>query len=368
MNTKENTSGNRRNAGKRRRATLILLIFMLLLLAGGILFLRYQAQHQIGGLSRKPVLTLEGDSTITVYPGEKFQNSGYKAKNYRGNDISGKVKVQTSFSGVRKDGTLWKSGKGTVTYTVTDSGNTVTKKRHIRTAYHKPDSSAKDYGHGVAVCMFHNIYDAKNPPADLNTNYMSQEELSAILQYLIDNDYYFPSWQELRDYIDGKIDLPAKSVVLTFDDCAKNFQKYGIPILEKYDVEATSFVICAKNGKEVLRKYKNVKHINFQSHSYNRHRPGGTIGHGGIFPALSVEEGVEDLKKSIDMLGSGEAFAYPFGDYTDTCEEAVKQTGFLCAFTTEYGTVHPGDDPYLLPRIRVNGGCTTEEFAESIQG
>jgi len=66
------------------------------------------------------------------------------------------------------------------------------------------------------------------------------------------------------------------------------------------------------------------------------------------------------------MLGSGEAFAYPFGDYTDTCEAAVKEAGFLCAFTTEYGKVHPGDDPYLLPRIRVNGGCTPEEFARDI--
>ena len=66
------------------------------------------------------------------------------------------------------------------------------------------------------------------------------------------------------------------------------------------------------------------------------------------------------------MLGSGEAFAYPFGDYTDTCEAAVEEAGFLCAFTTEYGKVHPGDDPYLLPRIRVNGGCTPEEFARDI--
>lgn len=160
--------------------------------------------------------------------------------------------------------------------------------------------------------------------------------------------------------------MPVKSVVLTFDDCAKDFQKYGIPVLEKYDITATSFVICAKNGKEVLQKYGDAKHINFQSHSYNMHRPGGTIGHGGVFTALSQEEGVADLKKSIDMLGSGEAFAYPFGDYTDTCEAAVKEAGFLCAFTTEYGKVHPGDDPYLLPRIRVNGGCTPEEFARDI--
>ena len=261
---------------------------------------------------------------------------------------------------------MWLATDQKIQYTITDGNNTVTKTRTIQTKYHKPDKNAQTYGHGIAVCMFHNVYDSANPPANLNTNYISTEDLEAILKRLIQDDYYFPSWQELRDYIDGKIELPVKSVVLTFDDCAKGFQKYGIPLLEKYNVQATSFVICAKNGKEVLQTFQNVKHINFQSHSYNMHRPGGNIGHGGIFPALSQEEGVEDLKKSIQMLGSGEAFAYPFGDYTDTCEAAVKEAGFLCAFTTEYGMVHPGDDPYLLPRIRVNGGTTADEFIRDI--
>lgn len=351
---------------KRRRLQLLLILFMLALIVAGIFFIRYEAQHQIRGFSRKPQLILSGETSISLYPGDKFQDPGYSAKSFSGKDLTARVKTSTALHNFREDGTMWLATDQKIQYTITDGNNTVTKTRTIQTKYHKPDKNAQTYGHGIAVCMFHNVYDSANPPANLNTNYISTEDLEAILKRLIQDDYYFPSWQELRDYIDGKIELPVKSVVLTFDDCAKGFQKYGIPLLEKYNVQATSFVICAKNGKEVLQTFQNVKHINFQSHSYNMHRPGGNIGHGGIFPALSQEEGVEDLKKSIQMLGSGEAFAYPFGDYTDTCEAAVKEAGFLCAFTTEYGMVHPGDDPYLLPRIRVNGGTTADEFIRDI--
>ena len=215
---------------------------------------------------------------------------------------------------------------------------------------------------GLSVLMYHNVYDADDPPEDVNANFCSKQALKKQLKYLVDEGYYFPTWEEVRAYIDGKVDLPEKSVVLTFDDGTKVFLKHGVPLLEKYDVRATAFIICSKNGKELAKK--NYEHITLQSHSYDMHRPGGNIGHGGVFTALSHDEALKDLKKSIKILGSSDAFAYPFGDYTEECRDVVEEVGFLCAFTTEYGKVYPGDDPMLLPRMRVNGSPSVEEFKE----
>lgn len=78
-------------------------------------------------------------------------------------------------------------------------------------------------------------------------------------------------------------------------------------------------------------------YVYYESHSHNMHRPGGNIGHGGIFPAISHEEGMADLKKSIEICGSGDAFAYPYGDYNDSSVAMVKEAGFLCAVTTQPG-------------------------------
>ena len=211
-----------------------------------------------------------------------------------------------------------------------------------------------------ADCMYHKVYDAKNPPKDIDTNCISNANLESQLKYLVKEGYYFPTWQEVRDYVDGKIDLPEKSCVLTFDDGTISFMKYGVPLIEKYDVRATAFIIVSKNGK--LWTSKHYKHVNLQSHSYNMHRPGGKIGHGGVFTALSYKAGLADLNKSTKILGSHEAFAYPFGDYTKRCEKAVKAAGFLVAFTTENAKVHPGDDPYLLTRVRINGDISMGSY------
>lgn len=214
---------------------------------------------------------------------------------------------------------------------------------------------------GLSICMYHYVYDESNPPAELNSNYIEVHALEEELQYLVDNEYFFPTWEEVREYIDGKLLLPEKSVVLTFDDGAKSFLNLGVPLFNKYKIPVTSFLITSNEGPEKVEKYAG-DYLTFQSHSDNMHRAGGNIGHGGIFPALSYDEAVADLNRSIDICGHGEAFAYPYGDYTDECVKAVEGAGFLCAVTTEYERVYPGDNPLLLPRIRMLEGQSLDSF------
>ena len=217
--------------------------------------------------------------------------------------------------------------------------------------------------------MFHYVYDEDDPPEDLYKrygNYISAQALEKELLWLKSENYYFPTWDEVRDYIDGKLILPDKSIVITFDDGTKNFMELGIPVLEKCKVPATSFVITKNKGEEKVKKYAS-KYVTFESHSHNMHRPGGNIGHGGIFTALSKSDALADLKKSTDIVGNNDAFAYPYGDYNDQCEEILKEAGFKCAVTTQPGKAKPGDDPYLLPRQRMSLGQSLEQFQSKVK-
>jgi len=300
-----------------------------------------------------PTLTLtDNDTPAKVYFGEKYQEPGYKAKSSTGKDITSNVRVDSP------DMSL--PGTYTVRYSVKDrNGKTAVAKRTVKVRFHKQTKAGKE--RGLAVLMYHNVYDDKNPPkTGIDANCVSTAALKEELKYLEKEGYYFPTWKEVRDYLDGKIDLPKKSIVLTFDDGSELFLKYGVPLLEKHNVRATAFIIASRNGKS--QAAKNYKHISVQSHSFDMHKPGGKIGHGGIFTALTLDQGVKDLKKSIEVLGNGDAFAYPFGDYNDTCKKAVEKAGFKVAFTTNYGKIHPGDDPYLLNRVRVNGSPTLDNF------
>ena len=164
-----------------------------------------------------------------------------------------------------------------------------------------------------------------------------------------------------------KIDLPEKSIVLCFDDASNGFIENGIPLIEKMQVPVTSFVIGITKGERMAEMAKDLQYVSLQSHSYDMHRGGGRIGHGGVFTALSYEDGMADLKQSVKQLGNGDAFAYPFGDYTPLCRQIVEEAGFLAAVTTVNGKAYPGSDPYLLPRVRINLGNDLEQFKDLIK-
>ena len=304
-----------------------------------------------------PEIALEGSEKIDgLKLGNKFDEPGYKATDENGKDITDKVKVEGS--------DIRKAGTNTVSYTVSDNnGNTTRVTREVEVA------ANTDYGApGLPICMYHYVYDENDPPDDLNQrfgNYISMQDLEEELNWLNEEGYYYPTWKEVRDYVDGKLLLPDKSIVLCFDDGAVSFLENGIPVLEKCKTPATCFMITSYNGEEKIAQYQS-DYVIYESHSDNMHRGGGNIGHGGIFTAISEEDGLADLKRSIEVCGSSDAFAYPFGDYNESSRSMVEKAGFLCAVTTEYGKAEPGDDPMLLPRVRMSMGQSLAGFQDRV--
>ena len=214
--------------------------------------------------------------------------------------------------------------------------------------------------------MYHYFYDEEAGEEAKNSNWMSISKFEEQLNYLNENDYYYPTWQEVADFVDEKIDLPENSVVITMDDGHKSVYNLAIPLLDEYNIPATAFIITKNFDTNNLEKYKNST-IDFQSHTNNMHRGGGTIGHGGIFPALSLEEGIEDLKQSIKKLGGNSgALAYPYGDCTERTKQAAESAGFKVAFTTVNEKITPGMDKYELPRVRMFTEITLSGFEYSL--
>lgn len=303
-----------------------------------------------------PSITLAGESELQMKLGDSYAEPGFTATDEAGNDITDSVKVSdTEFD---------RAGTHKISYTAEDAkGN---KTRVFRTVDIAPN---KNYSTpGLPICMYHYVYDENDPPDDLNKrfgNYISVQDLKEELNWLNEEGYYYPTWREVRDYVDGKQLLPDKSIVLCFDDGAMSFLENGIPVLEECRVPATCFMITSSNGESKIEQFKS-DYIYYESHSHNMHRPGGNIGHGGIFTAISEKEGLADLKKSIEICGSGDAFAYPYGDYNDRSRKMVEDAGFLCAVTTQYGKAKPGQDPLLLPRVRMSMGQSMSSFKNKV--
>lgn len=215
---------------------------------------------------------------------------------------------------------------------------------------------------GLPVCMYHFFYDDVNYTKRDN-NWLKISDFEEQLKYLTENEYYFPSWDEVNDYMDGNIKLPKKSVVLTMDDGDPSFFDLAVPLLQKYNVNATSFVVGNWYG---YRYDENMKNVDFESHSYDMHRAGAN-GKGRMVN-LSYTDIVQDLKDSKETMGGDRCkiFCYPFGHNNDTAVKALKDTGFTMAFTVSGGKIKPGMDKYKLPRVRVSDGNSLKYFISSI--
>ena len=306
---------------------LILSILALLLFITGVTILFNVAIRQTSSLPEEKVtseINLAGEENIYLYKNEEYIEPGFTAKDSKENDLTSEVKVENNVD-------ITKSGEYEVKYTLSD--NTI-KTRKVIVKEASLLLNGKKSNNSLAVLMYHYFYDESAGEKAKNSNWMSISKFEKQLNYLKENNYYYPTWQEVADFVDGKIDLPENSIVITMDDGHKSVYNLAIPLLDEYNIPATAFIITKKFDTANLEKYKDST-IDFQSHTNNMHRGGGTIGHGGIFPALSLEESVADLRESIEKLGGNSgALAYPYGDCTERTKQAAEQAGFEVAFTT----------------------------------
>ena len=61
------------------------------------------------------------------------------------------------------------------------------------------------------------------------------------------------------------------------------------------------------------------------------------------------------------------AFCYPAGRNDARVRAAVRAAGFKTATTVDPGIARPGDDPFALPRIRVNGTDSPQTVLEHVR-
>lgn len=243
---------------------------------------------------------------------------------------------------------------------------------------------------GVPVLMYHHIVENRATTVHKNNNMViDYKDFDRQINYLIHNHWTPISFDTFREWKEMKRDLPKRVVVLTFDDGLLSLTKYAYPVLKRYNMPATAFVITGKIrqqaepwdtnslqnvGLKEIRETKDL--INYQHHShyfhtFDKNQPGV-----GKMITHSYEESVADLtagKKQLAKAFDGDmarivAFAYPFGQYNDKAIRAAKAVGIEYAFTTKPGTVQLSDDPMTMQRQGVGPRHTLTDFANKLNG
>ena len=195
----------------------------------------------------------------------------------------------------------------------------------------------------------------------------SIDDFSEMMEYLSENNYKTISSEELSMWLDNKIDLPKKTVMITFDDGFYEDYYLVYPILKKYNFKAISFVVGSRIEKTTLEYNENTTgfigydkiveirndypNFEIQSHSYDLHYYNSDKKH--IIKKLTKEELLNDILSNSKY--DFNVMAYPFGDYNNDIKELLKDNNYILAFRfTPSSYITKDSERYALPRVNMS--------------
>ena len=305
-------------------------------------------------VTNAPEIKLLGREDYIIVKNGVYEEYGATATDDVDGDISNNIKIDSK---VKMD----TPGDYVVVYSVEDSeGNESKVERKVKIIdVTEPNTN------GVPVLMYHYFYDDENGETGEDANYLAVSMFKKQLDYFKENNYYFPSMKELALYVDGKLELPKNSVIITMDDGAESNYRLAYPLAVQYKIPMVMFVVTSWTDltQPLQQEMKNTGYMIFQSHTHDMHQ-GGCAGmkHGALIQCIDYQAGVNDMKTSKELLGNGDSMAYPCGDYNDQALNILTEAGFTLGFTVDFGKVHKGDNKLALPRVRVSDGNSLEYF------
>lgn len=189
----------------------------------------------------------------------------------------------------------------------------------------------KPYGKSIPVLMYHSITYGKG-----NSNCVPIETFEEQMKYLKDNGYHTITLTDLYKYFMREEPILEKSIVITFDDGHENNYTAMFPVIKKYNLKATVFVITSHIDKN--HKFMTSKQL-LEMDKYGIDIESHTVNHDKL-KSLSKDKQLKTLIQSKKYLGKIlnkeiNFFAYPGGAYNKSAISAVKEAGYTMAFTID---------------------------------
>lgn len=217
-------------------------------------------------------------------------------------------------------------------------------------------------GPKILVLNYHQVNDSATSLAVPVADFDSQ------MAYLVDNGYIAITPDALLSALEGELELPPKPMLITFDDGYTDNYENAFPILQKYGLRATIFIIPAFVGKSGYMTWDELKEmeengITMQSHTLN-HIALEELPDDGLRVELLNSKRImeEKLGHAVDFV------AYPTGTYNLHIAAIAKEVGYKGAFTIKYGNVDLGSNLFALERVPIFHTYTTmKDFYERIE-
>jgi peptidoglycan/xylan/chitin deacetylase (PgdA/CDA1 family) len=219
----------------------------------------------------------------------------------------------------------------------------------------------------VPILMYHYIRVNPNPRDTLGFNLsVTPDEFRRQMDLLSERRYNPIDFDDLRGYWNGQQALPARPVILTFDDGYIDFYTTAYPILRQHGFKAVTYVVPGfLNGPNYMSTAQ-VQDLDTHGIQVGSH----TVSHADltkVSPAQLNHQLVESRRALEQMVGHPVLdFCYPAGMYNAATAAAVQAAGYQTATTTQPGLTHSMGDRFVWTRQRVGGGQPLERFVTDL--
>lgn len=168
--------------------------------------------------------------------------------------------------------------------------------------------------------------------------------------------------------------MPSKPIVLTFDDGFQDFEDAAWPLLQRFGMSGTVFLVSEflglKNQWDIavgdvaypLMSPTTIRRLYSEGVEFGSHTR--THARLSTLDAPSQEDEILISKQDLEeRLGFAiDTFCYPYGSYNKDSLAAVKQAGYRFATSCEKGLNDGTEDPLLLKRIAIRNDTSLPVF------
>jgi len=220
----------------------------------------------------------------------------------------------------------------------------------------------------LPILMYHYIRTPPSQVADL-LGYrlsVSPQSFQAQMSWLAMAGYHPVTLDDVRSYFAGKTPLPAKPVIITFDDGYADLYTNAYPILLSHGFKAVAYVVTNFVGQrgyltkaEILEMDHN--RIEIASHTVN-HPNLARSSYGSVVYELVASKRWLEALLGHPVLD----FAYPSGQFNLQVIDALQSAGYDTAVTVDFTTSHTWAGRYTWGRVRVGGGEAMPDFVAGL--
>lgn len=212
----------------------------------------------------------------------------------------------------------------------------------------------------VPVLCYHDLKDWKpNERQSMKEYIVPVAAFKEQMQSLKDSGYQTITLDDYYNYLTHGATLPAKPIIITFDDGDREQYTVGLPELKKHNFKGVFFIMTIAIGKknymtsEMLKELSDNGHV-IGSHTWDHHNVKGYTEEDYNVQFAGSKQKLESITgKPV------EHFAYPFGVWNEAALPALQQRGYKSAFQLSASKRDSTLPLYTLRRMIVPGTWNT---------